>query len=360
MSISKSKILSAFIETTLPQEAISKDLLPFEQLILSKESVKPTLSSDSSKNVFNKAFITNEEVNSIQSNWRQKNQTAVPPHQYHNNNNVEFVRGGNFHPAEPQVKINIENLYNFNKVFGYPQDQPSFYLRNKIQNIFFGPISTIQIQTLYQSNKIDSNYELRPIDIFAFKDKMIFDFISLKELNNEKWEDIIIISPLLKYTIKEEEKKEVVEPVKEEPPKKEVEPIKEDIKDEPIKKDLSGHIADEGGKWEDPNKKKKKIRPGQKPTTSKPIGLDAEIKISSINSIPSTKKQEKPKQEEDILELLKPKTQHQPQPQPKAKVSVEKTEEDNEGFVQVSKGGNKKGKKKKRPQEATIDVGFKY
>ena len=356
MSISKSKILSAFIETALPQELFSKDLLPFEQLLLSKESVKPTLSSDSSKNLFNKAFITNEEVNSIQNSWRQKNQAAVHPHHCHNNNNnVAFVRGANFHPAEPQVKINIENLLNFNKVFGYPQDQPSFYLRNKTQNIFFGPISTIQIQTLYQSNKIDSNFEFRPIDIFAFKDKMIFDFISLKELNKEKWEDIIIISPILKYAKTEEEKKEEIIPVKEEP-KKEAEPIKEDKKEEQVvKKELSDHIVDEEGKWEDPNKKKKKIRPGQKPTTSKPVGLDAEIKISSINS---TKKQEKPKQEEDILELLKPKTQ--PQQKPQAKVSAEKIEEDNEGFVQVSKGGNKKGKKKKRPQEATIDVGFKY
>ena len=88
MSISKSKILSAFIETALPQELFSKDLLPFEQLLLSKESVKPTLSSDPSKNLFNKAFITNEEVNSIQSNWRQKNQTAVPPHQYQDRKSV--------------------------------------------------------------------------------------------------------------------------------------------------------------------------------------------------------------------------------------------------------------------------------
>ena len=129
----------------------------------------------------------------------------------------------------------------------------------------------------------------------------------------------------MKYAKTEEEKKEEIIPVKEEP-KKEAEPIKEDKKEEQVvKKELSDHIVDEEGKWEDPNKKKKKIRPGQKPTTSKPVGLDAEIKISSINS---TKKQEKPKQEEDILELLKPKTQ--PQQKPQAKVSAEKIEEDNE------------------------------
>lgn len=365
MSISKAKILSAYIETALPQEILSKDLESFEQLILSKESVSPSLSSDSTKNSFIKAFVPSSEVIMPQQNgWRQHHNNQA--NTFHSPGfKTDFARGANFHPQEEIVKINIDNIFTFNSAFNIPNEVECFYFRNKIRGIIFGPVSSLNVQNLYQSNKIDSTFEFRTIDIFSFKDKKPFEFISLKEINKDKWEECIVESPLLKYIHpqipkeKKEDSKSALNNINltnkkeetEEPPKEENAP----------KKDLSGHIkVEEGGKWEDPNKKKKKIRPGQKPTTFKPIGLEGEIKHPQPITNPP-KKVEKQQPQEDIIELLKPKKSTTQQKAPQIEDKQENNLENNEGFVEVNKGGSKKGKKKRRPQEAgNISLGFKY
>ena len=368
MSISKAKILSAYIETALPQEILSKDLESFEQLILSKESVRPSLSSDSTKNSFLKAFVPPSEViTPQQSGWRQhhNNQTNT----FHGPGfKADFVRGANFHPPEEIVKINIDNIYTFNTTFNIPKEVETFYFRNKNNGLFFGPVSSLNAQNLYQSNKIDSTFEFRTIDIFSFKDKKPFEFISLKEINKDKWEECIIESPLLKY-IQPQSPKEEKEDIKVEPPlnsisssnKKEEESQESPKEANTSKKDFSGHVkVEEGGKWEDPNKKKKKIRPGQKPTTSKPVGLDGQIKPTQPIANPP-KKVEKQQPQEDIIELLKPKQASTQQKPPLIEDKHENDVDNNEGFVEVNKGASKKGKKKRRPQEAgNINLGFQY
>ena len=142
-----------------------------------------------------------------------------------------------------------------------PVDTGLIYFKNNY-GATNGPYNLDQINNLYKNKKLDSTYEFRPIDIFCFKDSELFSFQSVKIVNDEKWIDLIIDSPLLKYNdlfkSEKEEKKEEIKKVEEEKKifddKKEEQKIVEEKKED--KKDNQTKKGSEG-KWEVVGKKKK-------------------------------------------------------------------------------------------------------
>ena len=86
MKISKEKILNAFIEYPYQKEVFSQDVIPFEHLLLSKTSIKPTITKDVPKTNFAKAFcLPNEQPQNIR---RFNNNNPTIKTTYNSNSNV--------------------------------------------------------------------------------------------------------------------------------------------------------------------------------------------------------------------------------------------------------------------------------
>ena len=418
MSISKAKILGSFIEYPLPEKQLTKEVLNLSELLLSKESLHPSITSE-------KIEISEIYIPSTNDNWRGQN--------YNNNNKNDFKRGHNYQNKEDLITIDIQNIYSFNDNTNIPKDKESFYLKDHYQNII-GPISSDNLIEMYKEKKIDSSFFFRPIDIYSFKEYPLFYFLPLSTLNEKDWSYKIMDNPLLQYTElfkttqklfelpskKTQEKK--IENIKKDDIKekddlteeKEKEDIKEDKKVKqkkiPTMSKQDTYIKEEeDGEWEDPNKRKRKVRPQKKEKNENkqiPIGLKVsknDIKINSANTIiknnpnsnnnttnnPNSNNNttnntnnnnnnnnsndnnnisndnnnnnntnDNNNNSDDLLEMLRPKKQNQKEEKP---MNIEDYYDDNEEYRNSYQGG-KNRKKKKRPHQANnnINLGFKY
>lgn len=390
MSISKAKILSSFIEYPIPKNLITKETFNYEALLLSTQSLHPTASSDKNGPQFSKAFVPSSEGQkhsgwrTNNNNYHNQNNLGFHPHQPYQNRPNEFSRGQNFQPKEPLIDIEVENILLFNEKFNFPKDKKSFYFQNKSSNFFFGPLSANTAIEYYKKKTLDSSFDFRPIDIFGFKNLEPFEFLPLKELNNKDWINQLVDSPLLCLTnvaktaadlekkVKnlelEKENSKKKEAVKPEKPEKQEQAIEKEIdnksieapkeeeeseKETPKKEEnLQSFVKHEEGKWEDPNKKKRKVRPGQKPSAgpSNPVGISKkEEKIKTMATQP--KEVVKVDNDDELLDKLRPKKEEKKEEKPKP---IE-----GDGFEEVK--SSKKVRKKKRPHEtSSIPVGFKY
>ena len=284
--LTREEIISGFKKVDFPDKLFDKSV----------QKDKTYLLYDSSKESFSKKEKDTKSLSqSYVLPWRlvqKNNPDAVNP-----KNNI-FIRGGNFTPKEPLIDIKIENFKLIYDKYLLPLDKSIIYVKNTYGGIN-GPFNYDQISNLYKNKKMDSSCEFRFIDIFSFDNSDLFTFKSLKIINDIKYVDSIIPSPLLsifndskkevkKIEVKKEEKIKPVEEKKEEKPK--------EIKKEEKK------IVEE--KWELVEKKK-------------------------------NKKKEKEKEEDKNNEIIGLKNKE-------------------------SKEGNKKGKKKKKPifEDTNVDLGF--
>ena len=380
MSISKAKILGSFIEYPLPENQITKDALNLSDLLLSKESLHPSITTEKSE-------ISKVYIPSTNDSWRNQN--------YNNNNKNDFKRGHSYQNKEDLINIEIENIYSFNDNTNIPKDKESFYLKDHYQNIT-GPFSSDNFVEMYKGKKIDSTYFFRPIDIYSFKEYPLFYFLPLSALNEKDWSYKIMDNPLLQYTElfkttqkylelppkKTQEKK--VENIKKEDikEKEDLKEEKEDIKEEnkikqkkiqTMSKQETYIKEEEDGEWEDPNRRKRKVRPQKKENENKqmPVGLQInknDIKINSANTIiknnlennnqVNNNNSNNNNNSDDLLEMLRPKKQNQKEEKP---LNIEDYYDEHEQYRESYQGGKNK-KKKKRPHQANnnINLGFKY
>jgi hypothetical protein len=104
----------------------------------------------------------------------------------------------------PTEKVKIENIFNFNDKIQFPVDQPLWYLSLPWSMMLIGPVSSNALVEMYNKRAVDSNYGLKPIDVFYFKhvsgNGSKNEVVSLSYLNNDNWAEDIQDSPLLQYT----------------------------------------------------------------------------------------------------------------------------------------------------------------
>ena len=160
MSISKAKILGSFIEYPLPEKQLTKEVLNLSELLLSKESLHPSITSE-------KIEISEVYIPSTNDNWRGQN--------YNNNNKNDFKRGHNYQNKEDLITIDIQNIYSFNDNTNIPKDKESFYLKDHYQNII-GPISSDNLIEMYKEKKIDSSFFLDQLIFIVLKNILFFIF----------------------------------------------------------------------------------------------------------------------------------------------------------------------------------------
>ena len=261
--LSREEILSAYKEVNFPEKLFDSSIKDIKNIIFFEKSTQPSSAKDKDTKQLSQSYVLP---------WRlvQKNYPDA------NNNKNTFNRGVNFAPKEPLVEIKVDNFKLMYDKFSIPVETGVIYLKNNYGGTI-GPFNLDQLHNMYKNKKFDSTFEFRTIDIFSFKDSDLFSFQSIKNINDEKWVDSVIDSPLLKYSElsknkkeeKKEEKKEVKKEVKKEEIKKEEakkdvkkeekdkkEEKKEDKKED--KKEEKKKDEQAQGKWEVVVKKKKK------------------------------------------------------------------------------------------------------
>ena len=257
--LTREEILSGFKKANFPEKLFDKSVLDVKNILFFDESTEPNSQKEKDKKTLSQCYVLPRRL--LQKNF---------PDSANSKNNT-FSRGGNFVPKEPLITLKIENFNLIYNKYSLPLETGLIYFKNNY-GATNGPYNLDQINNLYKNKKLDSTHEFRPIDIFCFKDSELFSFQSVKIVNDDKWIDLIVDSPLLKYNNlfnnKKEEKKEenkikeekkIDEDKKEEKKiveeKKEEKPIekKEDKKEIQIKKESEG-------KWEVVGKKKKNTK----------------------------------------------------------------------------------------------------
>jgi hypothetical protein len=280
--LTREEILSGYKKINFPDKFLEKSTQEkgVKSILFFEESKQPSSKKEKDIKNLSQSYVLP---------WRyvQKNHPDAAT-----NKNNTFSRGGNFVPKEPLIDIKIDNFKLLYEKYGLPIETALIYIKNNYGGAV-GPYNFEQIQNMYKNKKFDSNNEFRTIDIFCFKNSEIFTFQSLKIINDEKWIDLVIDSPLLKYNElfkeKEEEKKGIEskkeektkeqekkkEEVKKEEPKKEEEK-KEDKKEE---KPNDNKPKETEGKWEVVGKKKSKnIKEKLDDVSNEIIGLKKEGK----------------------------------------------------------------------------------
>ena len=315
--LTREEIISGFKKVNFPEKIFDSSISEVKNIIFYSESKEPNSKKE-------------KDVQNLMQSY------VLPRRLIQKNYNDNFIRGSNFIPKEPIVDIKIENLKLLYNKYEIPIETGIIYFKNNYGGLN-GPYNLSQVQNMYNNKKIDSNYEFRTIDIFAFKDCDVFTFKSIKTINEDNWTDLIIYSPLLKYdkftikdTQKEEEKSAKIEKEVLINGEKKENIIKEEKKEDIIKEEKKENIIKEEKKAEKREEKKEDKEEEKKESNIKKEEEKWEVVAKKKNK--SNKEKEVEEEENEIIGL-------------KNKVSKE----------------IKKGKKKKKGkfEDADFELGFK-
>ena len=192
----REEILNSYKEISFPKSIFEEPSLQNKDIIFYSKSKPPLSSVTKDTSSLSESYVLP---------WRivqQKN----------NKKNVEFFRAGNFTPSEPKepvIEIKIENFKKIYEKFGIPLEKKIIYLKKG--NNISGPYNQEELDNLYKTKKYDSNYEFRTIDLFTCSEEEPFVFHSLKNINEENWEENYVDTPLLEYSALYSKVKELLE-----------------------------------------------------------------------------------------------------------------------------------------------------
>ena len=279
--LTREEILSSYKKVNYPEKFFDKSVKEAKNILFYDESTEPNTQKEKDIKKLSQSYVLPWRL--VQKNYPDSS----------NNKNNAFSRGGNFAKKEPLIEIKYDNIKLIYDKYSLPIETGIIYLKNNYGGTN-GPYNLEQIKNLSKNKKLDSAYEFRLIDIFTFKDLELFSFQSIKIINDEKWIDLIIDSPLLKYNelyknisqdkkediinneIKEEKKEEITNnEKKEEIINNEIKEEKKEDKKEDKKDDKkTNQIKHETeGKWEVVGKKKKTNKEKEEEESNDIIGL---------------------------------------------------------------------------------------
>ena len=95
--------------------------------------------------------------------------------------------------------IDIENIYEINKVFNYSKDNPVFYLKENrcALDKYPWPLSTKQIvKIIEKENILYENLKVKLVDIFEFKLRNAFEYVDFIEVIKPEWADNVTYSKI--------------------------------------------------------------------------------------------------------------------------------------------------------------------
>ena len=178
----REEILNTYKEIPFPKQLLEESSLSNINILFHSKSKKPLSSITKDTSSLSQSFVLPWRI------LQQKN----------NNKNIEFSRGASFTPSEILIEIKIENFKKIYEKFEIPLDKKIIYLKKG--NNISGPYNYDELEKMYKEKKIDSNYEFRTIDLFSYSEEEPFIFHSIKNINEDNWEQNYVESPLIEYT----------------------------------------------------------------------------------------------------------------------------------------------------------------
>jgi hypothetical protein len=139
--------------------------------------------------------------------------------------NSEFPTIKQIPQKEIEDVFNIKNIYKINDCLQYPNDDPLWYIFHPVAKSSFGPITSKNIEEMYNGKLLNEKSEIRFIDVYTLKDHNPFKFFQLSEISREGFINEIDISSLLRAAVniksreiqeKPQENKFTITPVKNE------------------------------------------------------------------------------------------------------------------------------------------------
>lgn len=121
---------------------------------------------------------------------------------YQNKNerpNLEKNVRSNAKPVNEE--FNIKNIYKVNEFLQYPKDEPLWYIFHPTAKSSFGPITSINIEEMFNGKMLSEKSEIRFIDIYNLRNKKPFTFFAVKEISNQEFINDIDISSLLRLAV---------------------------------------------------------------------------------------------------------------------------------------------------------------
>jgi hypothetical protein len=146
---------------------------------------------DQSPQEINKTFFTNDLKEQIDN---------IPTRvvEYNKEENYNFKQTSS--KINSFTPINIKLIYKINEKLKFPRNDPLWYIYHIHSKSSFGPVSSSQVEEMYNMKHIDGQTEIRFIDVFKIKGKGPFAFFRLKEIENQNLlRDVIDPSNLIKY-----------------------------------------------------------------------------------------------------------------------------------------------------------------
>jgi len=108
--------------------------------------------------------------------------------------------------AIPQKQIgdifDIKNIHKINEYLQYPNDEPLWYIFHPVAKSSFGPITSKNIEEMYNGKLLNEKSEIRFIDVYTLKSHSPFKFFQLCEISKDGFIKEIEISSLLKIAVK--------------------------------------------------------------------------------------------------------------------------------------------------------------
>jgi hypothetical protein len=99
-------------------------------------------------------------------------------------------------------EFNTKTLHKVNEHLQYPSDDQLWYIFHPVAKSSFGPLTTPNIEEMYNTKVINGQMEIRLIDVYCIKGKKPFTFFKLKDIESKTFLESIELSNLFKIAQK--------------------------------------------------------------------------------------------------------------------------------------------------------------
>ena len=101
---------------------------------------------------------------------------------------------------DPKV-VEIKRIYRVNAKLDVPKNKPLWYIYHTAGKSSFGPLTSENIEQMYNKKMLNGESELRLIDVYAIESVEPFKYVKLKEVERKEFVERIGLSSLVRRAL---------------------------------------------------------------------------------------------------------------------------------------------------------------
>lgn len=99
--------------------------------------------------------------------------------------------------SKKEERFDIKIIYKINEYMKYPNHEPLWYILHPVAKSSFGPLSSLNIEEMWNNKVVNITTEIRFIDIFHIRNKLPFVYFKLNEIEDGDFIERIELNPLI-------------------------------------------------------------------------------------------------------------------------------------------------------------------